>query len=74
MGEAAARLRGVDGASLKKHEVLQAGLTWHVSYGSCTVSEGPPFDGLFPNVLCFCHAEKLYYTEDRVGLDEEGWQ
>lgn len=30
-----------------------------------------PLDEIFTDVLCFCHAGKLYYTEDRIDLDEE---
>lgn len=40
-----------------------------------TKSQGfPPLDELFRNVLCFCQAGKLCYTEDRIVLDEEGLQ
>lgn len=39
-----------------------------------TKSQGfPPLGESFANVFCFCHAGKLCYTEDRIGLNEEGW-
>ena len=50
-------------------EGLGQGAVW------TTKSQGfPPLGVLFPYVLCFCCAGKLCYTEDRIGLDEEGRQ
>lgn len=41
--------------------------------GAVWTTEFPPVGELFLDVLWFCHAAKLRCTEDRIGLDKEGW-